>query len=74
MWCRLPDDRAAVPTGSDGEWPVPHARRNKSGRPKGNRNAFRHGRYTAEAIAGRREVAALIRAMRALACAAEEAS
>jgi hypothetical protein len=35
------------------------------GAPKGNRNAFKHGR--AEAIAGRREVAALIRAMRALA-------
>ncbi len=42
------------------------------GAPKGNRNAFKHGRYTAEAIARRREVAALIRAMRALAT--EEAS
>ena len=30
----------------------------------GNRNAFRHGRYTAEAIACRREVAALLRACR----------
>jgi hypothetical protein len=30
----------------------------------GNRNAFRHGHYTAEAIACRREVAALIRACR----------
>jgi glucans biosynthesis protein len=30
----------------------------------GNRNAFRHGRYTAEAIAKRRMVAALIRACR----------
>jgi hypothetical protein len=36
------------------------------GAPKGNRNAFKHARYTAEAIANRREVAALIRAMRAL--------
>jgi hypothetical protein len=44
------------------------------GAPRGNRNAFKHGRYTAEAIANRREVAALIRAMRALACATEEAS
>jgi hypothetical protein len=43
------------------------------GAPRGNRNAFKHGRYTAEAIASRREVAALIRAMRALA-ATEEAS
>jgi hypothetical protein len=30
----------------------------------GNQNAFRHGRYTAEAIAQRREVAALLRACR----------
>jgi hypothetical protein len=30
----------------------------------GNRNAFRHGRYSAEAIAKRRMVAALIRACR----------
>jgi hypothetical protein len=29
------------------------------GAPKGNRNAFKHGRYTAQAIANRREVAAL---------------
>jgi hypothetical protein len=36
------------------------------GAPKGNRNALKHGRYTAEAVASRREVAALIRAMRAL--------
>jgi hypothetical protein len=34
------------------------------GAPRGNRNAFRHGRYTAEAIARRRGVAALIRACR----------
>jgi flavin-dependent dehydrogenase len=44
------------------------------GAPKGNRNALKHGQYAAEAIARRREVAALIRAMRALACATEEAS
>ena len=35
-----------------------------SGSPPGNRKAFKHGRYTAEAIAKRREVAALIRACR----------
>jgi glucans biosynthesis protein len=34
------------------------------GAPCGNRNALKHGRYTAEAIAQRREVAALIRACR----------
>jgi hypothetical protein len=35
-----------------------------SGAPEGNRNAFRHGRYSAEAIACRRKVAALLRACR----------
>ena len=34
------------------------------GGPPGNHNAFRHGRYTAEAIAKRRKVAALLRACR----------
>jgi hypothetical protein len=43
------------------------------GAPKGNRNAFKHGRYSAEALASRREVAALIRAMRALAGTVDEA-
>jgi hypothetical protein len=36
------------------------------GAPKGNRNAFKHGRYTAEAIRQRREVADLLRVMKAL--------
>ena len=35
-----------------------------SGAPEGNRNALKHGRYSAEAIACRREVAALLRACR----------
>jgi hypothetical protein len=35
-----------------------------SGSPLGNRKAFKHGRYSAEAIAKRRMVAALIRACR----------
>ena len=42
------------------------------GAPKGNRNALKHGRYTAEALARRREVAALIRAIKGLAGAADE--
>jgi hypothetical protein len=37
------------------------------GAPKGNQNAFKHGLYTAEAIANRRQIAALLRTMRALA-------
>ena len=36
------------------------------GAPKGNRNALKHGRYTAQAMERRREIAALLRAMRAL--------
>jgi len=41
-----------------------HGGAEQSGGQPGNRNAFRHGRYSAEAIAQRREVAALIRACR----------
>jgi uncharacterized protein YjcR len=37
------------------------------GAPKGNKNALKHGRYTAEAIARRREVATLLRVMKTLA-------
>jgi hypothetical protein len=37
------------------------------GAPKGNQNAFRHGRYTADAIANRRKVAELLGAVRTLA-------
>ncbi len=41
-----------------------HGGAEQSGGQPGNRNAFRHGRYTAEAIAQRRELAALLRACR----------
>jgi hypothetical protein len=37
------------------------------GGPRGNKHALKHGRYSAQAIASRREVAALIRAVSALA-------
>jgi len=43
-----------------------------AGAPRGNRNALVRGRYSAEAIAHRREVAVLIRAMRSLAGASEK--
>ena len=36
------------------------------GAPKGNRHAFKHGRYSSEAIAERRAFAALLREMRDL--------
>jgi hypothetical protein len=37
------------------------------GAPIGNTNALKHGRFTAEAIVQRRELAALLRSMRRLA-------
>jgi uncharacterized protein YjcR len=37
-----------------------------SGAPAGNKNALRHGRYTAEAMAGRRHLSDLIRRSRAV--------
>jgi uncharacterized protein YjcR len=37
------------------------------GAPKGNKNAFKHGRYSAQAITRRRQIAALLRSMKALA-------
>ena len=36
------------------------------GAPRGNRNALKHGRYSATAIAERRELVALIRSIRKL--------
>lgn len=36
------------------------------GAPKGNNHAFKHGRYTAEAIAERRNLLALVRDMKGL--------
>ncbi|WP_276577467.1 HGGxSTG domain-containing protein [Bradyrhizobium sp. 138] len=36
------------------------------GAPKGNKHNFKHGHYSAEAIARRREVSALMRAAREL--------
>jgi hypothetical protein len=37
------------------------------GAPKGNSRALKHGRYSAEVIAGRRRLGALLREMKALA-------
>jgi len=42
------------------------------GAPRGNSNALKHGRYSAEAIARRQEISSLIRAMRALAIEVEK--
>ena len=56
--------REPVPVARDEERPMPDARRTSTGAPKGNRNAWKHGRYTAKAIARRREIAELIRTAR----------
>ncbi|MGE5269140.1 MAG: HGGxSTG domain-containing protein [Thiohalocapsa sp.] len=37
------------------------------GAPRGNRNALKHGRYAAEAMARRRQLSKLIRSMKTLA-------
>jgi uncharacterized protein YjcR len=34
-----------------------------SGAPRGNQNAFKHGRFTREAIEGRRRIFALMKAL-----------
>jgi uncharacterized protein YjcR len=38
----------------------------RGGAPQGNRNAWKHGRFTAEAKAHRRQIRALLRAARRL--------
>jgi uncharacterized protein YjcR len=38
-----------------------------TGAPRGNKNALKHGRYTAQAIARRREVQALLQDIKRLA-------
>lgn len=43
-----------------------------TGAPRGNQNARKHGRYSAEAIERRRELAALMRSMRGLLQKADE--
>ncbi|MDO8397402.1 MAG: hypothetical protein Q7T45_06245 [Bradyrhizobium sp.] len=37
------------------------------GAPKGNQHAYKHGRYTAEAIENRRELSAMLLAMKTMA-------
>ena len=53
--------RDALPIARDDERALPDARRRIAGASKGNKNALKHGRYTAETIANRREIAALVR-------------
>jgi len=65
---RCPDqERDILPVARDAEWPVPIHGGKSPGAAVGNSNARKHGRYTAEAIAERRKIAALIRTMKSLA-------
>jgi hypothetical protein len=50
----------------DEERPMPMHGGTSPGAPKGNRNAWKHGRYSAEAIARHRSIAELIRQAREL--------
>ena len=59
--------REPVPIASDGERPLPDAQGPSPCAPKSNRNALKHGRYTAKALDNRRRIAALLRVMRELA-------
>lgn len=45
------------------ERPLPDARGTVAGCSEGNKNAFKHGRYSARHIQERRQVSALIRAL-----------
>lgn len=56
----------ALPIASDDQRPMQDARGPSPGAPKGNKNALRHGHYSAEAISRRRSLAALIRASKSL--------
>jgi hypothetical protein len=60
-------ERARREIGKSGEWPTANTAEGSPGAPKGNKNALKHGRYTTEAIARRREISGLLRAMKALA-------
>jgi hypothetical protein len=57
-------EQELVPGAGDAERPMSDARRTV---PKGNKNAFKHGLHTGDAIARRRKVSRLMRAARALA-------
>ena len=60
-------ERQPLPVSGDAERPLPNARRDVPSAPKRlSQNAFKHGHYTAEAIATRREIAKLLRDARAL--------
>jgi hypothetical protein len=65
---RADAEQEPVLIAGDAERPLPDAWRMSPGAPKGNKNAVKHGRYTAEAIANRREIVTLLRKMNITLC------
>jgi uncharacterized protein YjcR len=67
--CRAKSKRSGKPCKAPAVkgWTVCRMQGAGGGAPKGNRNAVRHGRYTAQAIAARRQLRALLRDSRELA-------
>ena len=61
-------DQDTLPVARDGQWTLPDltAAEKRQGAPRGNSNARRHGRYSADAIAERRKLAALLRSIKGL--------
>jgi hypothetical protein len=59
--------REPVPVACDEERSMPDARGMSPGAPMGRNNALKHGHYTAQAMANRREIATLLRTMKVLA-------
>ena len=59
-------EREPVPGARDAERPLPDARRTVARRSEGNKNALKHGDYTAEAITRRRAIAKLLREAKAV--------
>ena len=57
-------EREPVPIARDAKRPIPDARGPSPGAPRGNKNAYKHGLYSAKAIARRRSISMLIRSAR----------
>jgi hypothetical protein len=57
-------ERATVPSAGDAGLKVCRMHGAASGAPKGNRNALKHGDFTAETLALKREIQALARLAR----------
>ena len=67
MWCQDALGACMPITGSQGQTALPYARRcGWLRRPRGNRNAMKHGLYTRQALRDRRQARHLMKEARAL--------